>query len=109
MLVSRFKRELGYSGPLKQHQFILFQSFVRPEGFSTQAIEGFQSAMARHCELRRWKQLSDVTPPVSAHIKDWVVEMIETEPLEVLDDRLIEELDCMVVMLRRVHRFAVRA
>ena len=99
MLVSRFKRELGYSGPLKQHQFILFQSFVRPEGFSTQAIEGFQSAMARHCELRRWKQLSDVTPPVSAHIKDWVVEMIETEPLEVLDDRLIEELDCMVVML----------
>jgi NTE family protein len=99
MLVSRFKRELGYSGPLKQHQFILFQSFVRPEGFSTQAIEGFQSAMARHCELRRWKQLSDVTPSASVSAKDWVVEMIETEPLEVLDDRLIEELDCMVVML----------
>lgn len=99
MLVSRFKRELGYSGPLKQHQFILFQSFVRPEGFSTQAIEGFQSAMARHCELRRWKQLGDVTPPSSVSAKDWVVEMIETEPLEVLDDRLIEELDCMVVML----------
>jgi len=99
MLVSRFKRELGYSGPLKQHQFILFQSFVRPEGFGMQAVEGFQSAMARHCELRRWKQLGDVTPPSSVSAKDWVVEMIETEPLEVLDDRLIEELDCMVVML----------
>ncbi len=55
--------------------------------------------MARHCELRRWKQLSDVTPSASVSAKDWVVEMIETEPLEVLDDRLIEELDCMVVML----------
>ena len=99
MLVSRFKRELGYSGPLKQHQFILFQSFVRPEGFNTQAIEGFQSAMARHCELRRWKQLSDVTPPHSLSATSWLVEMIETEPLEQLDDRLIEEVDCMVVML----------
>jgi len=99
MLVSRFKRELGYSGPLKQHQFILFQSFVRPEGLGTQAVEGFQSAMARHCELRRWKQLSDVTPTGAVGTKDWVVEMIETEPLEALDDRLIEELDCMVVML----------
>jgi len=79
MLVSRFKRELGYSGPLKQHQFILFQSFVRPEGFGTQAVEGFQSAMARHCELRRWKQLSDVTPTGEVGTKDWVVEMIETE------------------------------
>jgi NTE family protein len=99
MLVSRFKRELGYSGPSKQHQFILFQSFVRPEGFSAQAIEDFQSAMSRHCELRRWKQLSDVTPHSSVSNKDWVVEMIETEPIEALDDRLIEELDCLVVML----------
>lgn len=99
MLVSRFKRELGYSGPLKQHQFILFQSLVRPEGFSQQAVESFQSAMSRHCELRRWKSLSDIPKGTSAVAASRVVEMIETEPLESLDDRLVEELDCMVVMI----------
>lgn len=99
MLVSRFKRELGYSGPLKQHQFILFQSFVRPEGLNDQAVESFQTAMARHCDLRRWKKLADIPSKSPASESDWVVEMIETEPLETLDDRLIEEIDCMVVML----------
>lgn len=99
MLVSRFKRELGYSGPLKQHQFILFQSLVRPEGFSQQAVESFQFAMGRHCELRRWKCLSDIPRSASALAANRVVEMIETEPLESLDDRLLEELDCMVVMI----------
>lgn len=99
MLVSRFKRELGYSGPSKQHQFILFQSFVRPEGFDTQAVDSFQAAMARHCELRRWKGLSDMPSGSAPSSRGCVVEMIETEPLEQLDDRLIEEMDCMVVML----------
>ncbi|BET25686.1 NTE family protein [Limnobacter thiooxidans] len=99
MLVSRFKRELGYSGPLKQHQFILFQSLIRPEGFSQQAVEGFQSAMARHCELRRWKSLSDIPKTTPAALASRVVEMIEPQPLETLDDRLVEELDCMVVMI----------
>ena len=98
MLVSRFKRELGYSGPVKQHQFILFQSFVRPEGFNTQAVGSFNSAMERHCELRRWKQLSDIDPARVGSSAS-VVEMIETEPLEYLDDRLIEELDSIVIML----------
>lgn len=99
LLVSRFKRELGYSGPLKQHQFILFQSFVRPEGFGTQAVEGFASAIAKHCDLRRWAQLSDVTLHSPTSAATWLVEMIEAEPEEHLDDRLIEALDCMVVML----------
>lgn len=99
MLVSRFKRELGYSGPLKQHQFVLFQSLIRPEGFSQQAVESFQSAMARHCELRRWSCLNDIPRSASALAANRVVEMIETEPLESLDDRLVEELDCMVVMI----------
>lgn len=100
MLVSRFKRELGYSGPMKQHQFILFQSLVKPEGFSQQAVESFQFAMGRHCELRRWKSLGDIPKTASGTVvTNRVVEMIETEPLDGLDDRLVEELDCMVVMI----------
>ncbi|WP_334120305.1 patatin-like phospholipase family protein [Limnobacter sp.] len=99
LLVSRFKRELGYSGPSKQHQFILFQSFVRPEGFSAQAVEGFQSAMARHCELRLWKNLQEIPVGNLAGPASWVVEMIQGEPLACLNDQLIEELDCMVLMI----------
>lgn len=99
MLVSRFKRELGYNGPVQQHQFILFQSLVRPEGFNSQAVESFQAAMGRHCELRRWKNLADIPASTATGVDDWVVEMIETEPQESLDDRLVEELDSMVVLI----------
>jgi len=99
LLVSRFKRELGYSGPVKQHHFVLFQSFVRPEGFNTQAVESFQAAMSRHCELRRWTHLGEVPNHKPSSANKWVVEMIESDPVQPLDDRLIEELDCMVIML----------
>ncbi|WP_257511788.1 patatin-like phospholipase family protein [Limnobacter parvus] len=99
MLVSRFKRELGYSGPSNAHQFVLFQSFVRPEGFNALAVDSFYTAMGRHSELRRWKHLGDIPLGESRKAGRRVVEIIETEPLEHLDDRLIETIDCMVVML----------
>ncbi len=99
MLVSRFKRELGYQGPGNLHQFVLLQSFVRPAGFSTHTENSLRSALANHCQLRRWTSLGEVTPPDSSSAGLRVVELIESPSTETLDDRLLDELDCMVFLI----------
>ncbi|HEX4916667.1 MAG TPA: patatin-like phospholipase family protein [Limnobacter sp.] len=99
VLVSRFKRELGYSTPVAQHQMIAFDSLVRPEGLAEQAEEALCEAIANHAELRRWSDWRSVvlTPPVTN--QSCVAELLKVEVQSPLDERLMDDLDSMVVML----------
>ncbi|HEX4878386.1 MAG TPA: cyclic nucleotide-binding domain-containing protein, partial [Limnobacter sp.] len=99
VLVSRFKRELGYASPLAQHQMIALGSLVRPDGLAEQAELALCAAFAHHAELRRWSDWRSVsfTPPTTNH--GCVADVLRVDVTGALDERLMDDLDSMLIML----------
>ncbi|WP_370263459.1 patatin-like phospholipase family protein [Limnobacter sp.] len=98
VLVARFKKELGYRAPVSQHQLIAFHSLVKPDGLSERAEEALCAGIKKQAELRRWSDWRALTlrPPVTnlPCVAEWLAVDIHTP----LDERLIDDLDSMVVL-----------
>lgn len=100
ILVSRFKRELGYSRPLNLNQLMLFQSHVRPEGLRDWSTEMLRHCLAQHAEVRvqPLNQLHSHAPPPSTPGR-WTLDWIDANPGDQVPHTLVDELDSITIML----------
>ncbi|HEX4856332.1 MAG TPA: patatin-like phospholipase family protein [Limnobacter sp.] len=99
ILVQRFKRELGYHTRLAPHQFMLLQSFLDPRDLKAQAVEDVLSELSRHVELRRWKNVSDIPADKTVEPEGRLVELLEADSRGGINDRLLDDLDAMVMVV----------
>jgi NTE family protein len=98
ILVSRFKREAGYGTKTAQHQFILFQSFLNTSESATTVRNSLLQEFSAMGEFRHWKKLADIPSHSELDPEKLTVELIETDMDQAMDERLLDELDSMVLL-----------
>lgn len=100
VLVSRFKRELGYSTSTNQHQFVWFQNLAGLGGDVLDLQSGLVRQLGKHCKLNRWTGYDGFTP--SPQVSGALTHL---EWIESADDRdfpgeaLLDDLDGVVLLL----------
>ncbi|GLR26778.1 patatin-like phospholipase family protein [Limnobacter litoralis] len=100
VLVSRFKRELGYSASSNQHQFVWFQNLAGLSGDVLQLKGRLTGQLGKRCKLNTWTGSEGFTP--SQQVSGALTHMEWIESADEQDfpgEALLDDLDGVVLFL----------
>jgi predicted acylesterase/phospholipase RssA/CRP-like cAMP-binding protein len=99
VLVSRFKRELGYSSNANQHQFMLFQNLIPDVALARKVGDSFIQHLSSRSQLNVWSRVDGFSPDAELLDDLHQVEWIETNAVAPLNTQLVDDLDAIVIVL----------